>query len=599
MSRNKVKKSLKLLLSNKVDKQRLIPATLGAKIKGKEKVKVPNRDQYVYVRIHGRDSEIAQAFNDKTNYVYGLPVLLQKEGNRYIVTGRDTLRYPEWLEYRASLPPHGWQHSYFGGTDITWIHKKQFTPFGVSPISGTSVIVREDWFLLDDNYFHFTGTAIDLAGAFPSVTNQALFLSLYFDTNTRTIAGITGSIFDTNPFPDNFDSFVPSMHISAGIPLASILLTSTNKAVTWNSIYDIRPFLVGKSSSYSSPGSIRIYDNGAFKVTGTAINFRNGFTVDTAGAMAVVDSAIIVRKNTGSNVGERPRINFIEGAGVTISIADDAIDNEFDITFSTTGSSSGGSTSIVKDSYIFRIDGTIASTSGTAGVVVPYTCTISPVYISLDYCGTTGTTIVDVLKNGTTIFTTPANRPTLPYNDANKVAVSGNPDITTISAEDVLSINIISAATKARGLNVTIPISYSVALDADTLDGHDSTYFATANHTHKFDIPIILGNAVDVITAGTYGYVRVPRSATINGWTIMSKLSGSIVVDVKRATYANFPTTTSIAGTEKPTLTSAYKNTDTILSTWTTSISEGDILEFYVESATTVKQVSISLHCTG
>jgi len=45
-----------------------------------------------------------------------------------------------------------------------------------------------------------------------------------------------------------------------------------------------------------------------------------------------VSTALTVRKNSGSNIGSRPRINFIEGNFITFTISDDAVDNEIDIT---------------------------------------------------------------------------------------------------------------------------------------------------------------------------------------------------------------------------------------------------------------------------
>lgn len=39
-----------------------------------------------------------------------------------------------------------------------------------------------------------------------------------------------------------------------------------------------------------------------------------------------------VRKNTGANVGSRRRLNLIEGANVTLTVADDAADEEVDVT---------------------------------------------------------------------------------------------------------------------------------------------------------------------------------------------------------------------------------------------------------------------------
>jgi hypothetical protein len=72
------------------------------------------------------------------------------------------------------------------------------------------------------------------------------------------------------------------------------------------------------------------------------------------------------------------------------------------------------------------------------------------------------------------------------------------------------------------------------------------------------------------------------------------------VIDVWKDTYANFPPVVgdSIAGTEKPTLSSVSKNQDLSLSTWTTSISSGDIIRLYVESATTVTRVTLSIKYT-
>jgi hypothetical protein len=54
----------------------------------------------------------------------------------------------------------------------------------------------------------------------------------------------------------------------------------------------------------------------------------------------------------------------------------------------------------------------------------------------------------------------------------------------------------------------------------------------------------------------------------------------------------------TITGTEKPLLSSATKNQDLTLSTWTTSITAGDTLRFNVDSATTVTRVTLSIKVT-
>lgn len=96
--------------------------------------------------------------------------------------------------------------------------------------------------------------------------------------------------------------------------------------------------------------------------------------------------------------------------------------------------------------------------------------------------------------------------------------------------------------------------------------------------------------------------MRVPYSGTITGWTITSDVSGSAVVNVWKNTYANNPPTVAdaISGSEKPTLSSASKNQDLSLTTWTTTtITAGDMLIFNVESASTLTMLTVSLHVTA
>ena len=102
------------------------------------------------------------------------------------------------------------------------------------------------------------------------------------------------------------------------------------------------------------------------------------------------------------------------------------------------------------------------------------------------------------------------------------------------------------------------------------------------------------------ITTGIKGYVEIPYSGTITGWTILADQTGSCVIDVWKDTYANYPPTLAdtIAGTEKPTLSSANKNQDNTLTTWTTSVTAGDIIAFNVDSASTVTRVHLYIDIT-
>jgi hypothetical protein len=111
---------------------------------------------------------------------------------------------------------------------------------------------------------------------------------------------------------------------------------------------------------------------------------------------------------------------------------------------------------------------------------------------------------------------------------------------------------------------------------------------------------ITIDGGGSAITTGVKGYVEIPYSGTITGWTILADQSGSCVIDVWKDTYANYPPTLAdtISGTEKPTLSSAIKNQDLTLTTWTTSVTAGDIIAFNVDSASTVTRVHLYIDIT-
>ena len=111
---------------------------------------------------------------------------------------------------------------------------------------------------------------------------------------------------------------------------------------------------------------------------------------------------------------------------------------------------------------------------------------------------------------------------------------------------------------------------------------------------------VVFSKGDGTITTSDTAKLVIPFGGYITGWRILeissTPVSSSIVVDVKKTTYDNYPSSfSSIAGSEKPTLSSVVKNQDTTLTTWTTSFEAGDIFEFDVESVTSAKNVSVML----
>lgn len=114
--------------------------------------------------------------------------------------------------------------------------------------------------------------------------------------------------------------------------------------------------------------------------------------------------------------------------------------------------------------------------------------------------------------------------------------------------------------------------------------------------TQSRTINVTFDGGGSALTAGLSTEIEIPYIATIQSWNILSGLTGSIVVDVlKSNSYSTYPTFTSIAGSEKPTLSSQQKNQDTTLSTWTTGLTSSNILKFNIDSASTVTKVYLTL----
>jgi len=110
-------------------------------------------------------------------------------------------------------------------------------------------------------------------------------------------------------------------------------------------------------------------------------------------------------------------------------------------------------------------------------------------------------------------------------------------------------------------------------------------------------ITFIIDGGGSAITTGEKGHLEIPFACTIKQATMLADASGSIVVDIWKDTYANFPPTDadSITASAPPTISSAQKSQDATLTGWTKTIAAGNILAFNVDSCTTIKRVTISL----
>lgn len=102
------------------------------------------------------------------------------------------------------------------------------------------------------------------------------------------------------------------------------------------------------------------------------------------------------------------------------------------------------------------------------------------------------------------------------------------------------------------------------------------------------------------ILPGVKGSLVIPFNAVISGWTLMADATGSIQIDIWKASYAAYPPSVSdsISPSNKALISAAVKASSTDLTGWSPTISANDVLVFKVDSAATISRVTLGLSLT-
>lgn len=173
------------------------------------------------------------------------------------------------------------------------------------------------------------------------------------------------------------------------------------------------------------------------------------------------------------------------------------------------------------------------------------------------------------------------------------------PDSTTYPLEVNGDVNLSAgSAYRINGVPISVVDVTKAYVDGSLSARDTSISWLNTNTIKTKSIGLVIDGGGTSITTGSKGYREIDDNYTIDSWTLLSDVAGSIVIDVKNSNYTSWPTTVSISGSEKPTLTGVAKNQDTNLTTWIKNVSTGDILEFNVESASTTTKVWLFLTLT-
>lgn len=94
-------------------------------------------------------------------------------------------------------------------------------------------------------------------------------------------------------------------------------------------------------------------------------------------------------------------------------------------------------------------------------VLIGFDMTIAGIILEIGTAPTGADVIIDINKNGTSLYTTQANRPTIVIGETTATAV--NPDITSLAAGDVLTFDIDQIGSTIAGSNLAMTIICEVA----------------------------------------------------------------------------------------------------------------------------------------
>ena len=111
---------------------------------------------------------------------------------------------------------------------------------------------------------------------------------------------------------------------------------------------------------------------------------------------------------------------------------------------------------------------------------------------------------------------------------------------------------------------------------------------------------VTVDGVTTVVQIGTVGYVVMPYDGTITGWSITANVSGNIQFDIWKATNAipAVGNTQIPLAANRPKLTAQQYVNSTTLTGWATGFVANDVYGFYVDSASTIKNATLTIRTT-
>lgn len=411
-------------------------------------VQVAGKPGYVYVRINDM---LTYAYNDTVPNRANMPVYVSysvQEPDRLIVTGTRTMEADDIPTRKGNAAPHHFDHEWMangGGDDVVYVDERQFLPFRVWPAAGLSIYIYRGitYSGTQDYLFEPTGS-YDLSPLVPATSGSGRWVVVSM-SSSGSLCFTPGDVMFTNDLSVSNIPAAPTGHAQLAAVRVYHGQNQIAEARTSRDIVDLRFSTLGRGggggSAYTGVAPIDVTaDQISHQGSGVTPGTYPMLTVDirghaTAGrALTAADlgtgtatSATWFRGDMTWNQMLHP-VPVSEYINRTICYA------------------------------VWMLDGALAAASG-AGLTftIPQDGYLGRVYVNVEGSGSSGNTVVDVHRNGTTVFG--SSKPTIPYTSTSANALLS----TSVSSGDKLTLDIDSAAVGAERLTVQVEIYETIS----------------------------------------------------------------------------------------------------------------------------------------
>lgn len=228
--------------------------------------------------------------------------------------------------------------------------------------------------------------------------------------------------------------------------------------------------------------------------------------------------------------------------------------------------------------------GFTANTSGLTSTTISATT-----YSNLPVSGVTGGTGISAnTTNGLVTIVNTSPDQTVTITGGTNIQISGTyPNFginftgSTGASGDFLSLS---------GGTVTGETIFTSGLTANTIS-------ATTYQGINRSFGVSFDGMGSVITVNSQATLTIPYNMVIQSWVLLSDITGSIVIDLWKDTYANYPPTSgdTITGSAIPSITNGVRNQSSTLTGWNTIVNSGDIITFNVNSCTGMTKSQLTI----